>query len=250
MTSDLANVAPEILPLSQSGVLVRFSRKPSAEAAGAAQAFASAAAEAGFSGVSDVIPSLSSVLVQFDPAATSRAAVSDALAPLVSGRDWLSAPLPHPARRWTIPVAFGGDLGPQLAEFAALAGVTEAGAVDEATGADLRVLAIGFAPGLPYLGLMPAHWDVPRQSALTPRVPAGALAAAVRQFVLFPADSATGWRQIGRAAFRPFMQSRREPFLLRPGDSVRLEAVSHDAYRDIVAGSVDGLGGARCEALT
>lgn len=249
MTSDRATAPPEILPLGQAGVVVRFSRTPSAEAAGAAQAFASAAAEAGLSGVSGVIPSLSSVLVEFDPAATTRAALSRALSPLVSGRDWLSAPLPRPIRRWTIPVAFGGDLGPQLAEFASLAGLSETRAIDEATGADLRVLAIGFAPGLPYLGLMPAHWDVPRQAALTPRVPVGALAAAVRQFVLFPADSSTGWRQIGRSAFRPFMQSRREPFLLRPGDSVRLEAVSHDAYRDIAAGSADGLGGARCEAL-
>jgi len=249
MSSSHAPSPPEILPLGQTGVLVRFARSPSAEATGAAQAFAAAAAEAKPKGVSEVIPSLSSVLVQFDPAHTTRAAVAGALRPLATGRDWLSAPLPHPARRWTIPIAFGGEHGPQLAEFASLAGVSEAQAVEEVCRADLRVLAIGFAPGLPYLGLMPPHWDVPRQPALTPRVPAGALAAAVRQFVLFPAASATGWRQIGLAAFRPFLQTRSEPFLLKPGDSVRLESASHDAFRDIQATSVDGLGGARCEVL-
>jgi len=250
MPSSPAPPPPEILPLGQHGVVVRFSRSPSAEATGAAQAFTATAIEADLKGVSEIIPSLSSVLVQFDPAKTTREALAGALGPLATERDWLSAPLPHPARRWTIPIAFGGDLGPQLSEFASLAGVSEAQAIGDATAADLRVLAIGFAPGLPYLGLMPKHWDVPRQSALTPRVPAGALAAAVRQFVLFPADSATGWRQIGSAVFRPFLQARSEPFLLRPGDAVRLESVSHDAFRDIAASSVDGLGGARCEVLS
>ena len=249
MTSEPAKHAAEILPLGQTGVLVRFSRKPSAAATGAAQAFAAAATEAVLKGVAEIIPSLSSVLIRFDPEKTSRAAVAGAITSLATERDWMAAPLPSPARRWTIPVAFGGDLGPQLSEFASLAGLSEAAAIDEATRADLRVLAIGFAPGLPYLGLMPSHWDVPRQSTLTPRVPAGAVAAAVRQFVLFPAESSTGWRQIGRSAFRPFLQTRSEPFLLRPGDAVRLESVSHDAFRDIVANSVDGLGGARCEGL-
>jgi KipI family sensor histidine kinase inhibitor len=199
--------------------------------------------------VQDHVPSLTSVLVRFNPAETKRDAVAAALGHVLAQRDWMTAPLPDPARRWTIPVAFGGENGPQLAEFTRLVGLDEHQAIAQATAVDLRVLAIGFAPGLPYLGLLPPEWDVPRQSALTPRVPAGALATAVRQMVLFPAESTTGWRQIGRTAFRPFIPARAEPFLLRPGDAIRLEAVSADTLRDIEKGSADGLGGAACEVL-
>lgn len=239
--------SPEILPLGQDGVLVRFSRTPSSAAAAAVQAFAASLRERMPTGAVEAVPSLTSVLVRFDPGATPRAALAENLATRIASRDWLAAPLPPPARLWRVPAAFGGTVGPQLEEFAALTGQSPGQLVDEATKADVRVLAIGFTAGLPYLGLLPAHWDVPRQPALTPKVPAGAIAAAVRQLVIFPADSATGWRQIGRTGFRPFLQSRSEPFLLRPGDALRLERVSETELAALE--DADGIGGSRCEVL-
>lgn len=238
---------PEVLPLGQEGVLVRFARRPSAAAAAAVQAFAAEIRAAMPRGAVETVPSLSSVLVRFDPAQVSRDTLARDLETRAVERDWLAAPLPAPERRWHVPAAFGGEAGPQLDEFAAKAGIPADRLVTEATGADLRVLAIGFTAGLPYLGLLPPGWDVPRQPALTPRVPAGAIAAAVRQLVIFPADSATGWRQIGRTAFRPFLQTRAEPFLLRPGDALRLAPVSDSELASLE--DADGIGGARCEVL-
>ena len=239
---------PELLPLGQDGVLVRFSRTASGAATGAVIAFAADLRDDLPDGAVEIVPSLTSVLVRFDPGAIARPALVQLLDRRARARDWLAAPLPTPPRRWSVPATFGGEAGPQLAEFASLAGLSETRAVQEATEADLRVLAIGFTAGLPYLGLLPAHWDVARQAEQTPQVPAGTVAAAGRQQVIFPADSPTGWRRIGRTAFRPFLPSRAEPFLLRAGDALRLVPVS--ASEMAALEDADGIGGATCEVLS
>ncbi|MGA1181499.1 MAG: carboxyltransferase domain-containing protein, partial [Marivivens sp.] len=110
-----------------------------------------------------------------------------------------------------------------------------------------RVLAIGFAPGQPYIGLLPDNWNLPRLSQLTPKVPAGALVVAVRQLVLFCNDSTTGWRQIGQTGFRPFWPHSSTPFRLEVGDAIRIEHVSQMDLAALAPERTEGLGGARLE---
>jgi allophanate hydrolase subunit 1 len=111
----------------------------------------------------------------------------------------------------------------------------------------VRVQTIGFAPGQPYLGELPDHWNIPRQQALTDSVPVGALVVAIRQLVLFSVSTPTGWRHIGQTAFRLFRPEAEEPFVLRPGDKVIFEAVERDAYDRLRAAGPDG--GATSEAI-
>ena len=106
-----ATPGPEILPLGQDGVLVRFARRPSPAAAGAVQAFAADLETALPEGVREVVPSLASVLLRFDPARVGRVALADEVARRLNARDWLAAPRPAPHRRWTVPAAFGGSAG-------------------------------------------------------------------------------------------------------------------------------------------
>jgi KipI family sensor histidine kinase inhibitor len=240
---------PEILPYGLSGVIVRFAMHSSVAATAAVRAFHNALQAAEISGVLQTAGSLTTVFIEFDPTVTTRDNIQRQLGTLLETQDWLAATPPAPSRRWHIPVSFGGDCGPQLAETASLAGLTEHRAVDELTQNDVEVLTIGFAPGQPYLGLLPDHWNIPRQGELTPQVPAGALVVAVRQLVLFNSPSPTGWRWVGQCAFRPFFMDRTDPFLLKTGDAVRWVAVSASDMNDLLANNPDGLGGARCEVI-
>ncbi|MEZ5771832.1 MAG: carboxyltransferase domain-containing protein [Defluviimonas denitrificans] len=130
-----------------------------------------AAAETGaLAGVEEVAPSLGSVFLQIDPLRADRAAIAGRIAALLADAAGQGA---APSRRWTIPVAFGGAGGPDLDAVAAELGCTAQAAVDDLTAQDLRVMAIGFAPGLPYMGILPGRWDIPRKAGLTPKVPAG-----------------------------------------------------------------------------
>jgi len=249
---DARREAPRILPLGLTGMLVRFADRLSEPANRAALAFRAALDAAAWDGVLETAPALASVALRFDPERLAHDDLTERLRGLLAERDWTAAPLPAGRRLWRIPTAFGGGAGPQLAEAAELARRSEAAAIDEIAAARLRILTIGFAPGLPYLGELPAHWDIPRQGDLTPQVPAGALAVAVRQLVLFPRATPTGWRQIGRTAFRAFRPGGATPFPLRPGDEVIFDPVCETALADLEAadGDGDGDGGAVAETLT
>ena len=202
--------APEILPQGVDGMILRVS----AVLDDASNRYAVALADClrGVAGVLETAPSLGSVYVRFDPA-VGRAAVTAAVR---------AVPVPAQAtdagRLWEIPCVYDG---PQLAEAASLAGLTSAQAVAELSNQEVRVLAIGFAPGQPYLGILPEHWNLPRLSGLTPQVPAGALVVAVRQLVLFANASPTGWRMVGRTGFRCFDPAARDHIGLQAGDRIR-----------------------------
>lgn len=243
----MSKASPAILPLGQDGIVVRFALYPSPEIAGAVQIFFHEAVRLAIPGVAEIAPGLTSVLLRFDPAKTSRAEAMRAVRRIAAAAGE-NARAPLPLRRWTIPVAFGGRYGPDLENAAEAAGVSVQAAVKDLTLTELRVLAIGFAPGQPYLGLLPKHWDFSRQAHLTPRVPAGAIGAAVRQLVLFSNNATTGWRHVGQAAFRPFQPHADTSFPLQPGDALRFVAVDHNTFETLGASSTDN-GGARCEIL-
>lgn len=240
----LPRALPALLPLGLDGVLARFDSAFTPEANRAARAFAAEAAR--LPGVTDLVPALASTLVRFDPLADDRADILSRLQGLLSSRDWLALPEAAPLRRWHLPVSFDGEDAPGLAQAAAATGQDPARAVEDVLSAAPRVLAIGFAPGQPYLGLLPEPWDFPRQAALSD-VPAGALTVAIRQLVLFTNPSPTGWLQIGRSSFRPFQPGAADPMPLRSGDEIRFHRVSST---ELSALDDSPLGGARMEVLS
>jgi len=229
-----------IFPLGQDGVLLRFGTERTIHPA-LALALAARAQATPIPGVTEIASSLGSVMVRFAPEVTNRAEVAAALFTLMKAPEAPAAP----TRLWTIPACFGGDHGPQLAEVARLANITPDAAVTDLTATDLTVLAIGFAPGQPYLGTLPPVWALERQQALTPQVPAGAIVVALRQVVLFANPSPTGWRWVGACAFRPFVADRAAPFALGPGDRVRFALTDASTLAGLHT-APDGLGGATC----
>ncbi|WP_122112144.1 5-oxoprolinase subunit B family protein [Paracoccus alkanivorans] len=230
------------------GVLLRFALTAKPEAMAATQLLAADLEAKTPAGVVEIAPGLVSVLLRFDPGKTRREVLATEMSARAQHIIQGQLDTPPPARRWTIPAAFGDADGPQLAEVAQAVGCSPDAAIRQICEADLRVLVIGFAPGQPYIGLLPEAWDLPRQSELTPTVPAGAIVVAVRQLVMFGASSATGWRQVGRSAFRSFRPERDTPMPLRAGDAIRFAPVPASEI-EALEQAADGLGGARLKVL-
>lgn len=249
MVAEASDMMPEIHALGLDSLIVRFAWTPSDATARAIQNFQDHLQSAPLEGITEIASALASVIVTFDRSRLSRDMLRQHLKKVLGTLRWDQTDEFSPTRRWHIPVAFGGDYGPQIAEAAQMAGIDQSTAISELTGQDLAILAIGFAPGQPYIGLLGNHWDIPRQTELTPKVPAGALVVAVRQLVLFTTPSVTGWRQVGYTAFRPFVLDRPEPFALKQGDALRFHAVTPSEMETLNASNRDGLGGARCEVL-
>lgn len=173
-------------------------------------------------GVLGSVPGLASVLVELDPLAADPASVEPALRQRVES----ASLFPTPGRLRSIPVAYGGQFGPDLPEVAALTGSSEADVVARHVSTELRVLFDGFAPGFAYLGDLPDGLRVPRLATPRIRTAAGSVGIAGPMSGIYPAELPGGWRVIGRTPLVLFDPRREPPVYLAPGDTVRFEPIS------------------------
>jgi KipI family sensor histidine kinase inhibitor len=166
-----------------------------------------------------------SVLVPFDPDAEDEAAVRTLIEAAIREAAAAAEAAPDDGAPHELGVAYGGVDGPDLPEVARRIGLSEAEVVRLHASVDYRVLVVGFVPGFPYLGLVPAALDLPRRATPRVRVPAGSVAIAGRQTGIYPFETPGGWHLIGRTDARLWDAERDEPALLAPGDRVRFVAV-------------------------
>lgn len=241
---------PRIRRVGLSGLLVQFGEGMSEPANRAAIALRAAVDAQHWPEVRETSTSLVSTFISVDLVGTPPDVLGDKLQELVSGTDWYNAPLPAGRTLWEIPTLYGTDAAPQLEEAAEAAGVSVQTAIDELSSARVRVLTIGFAPGQPYTGELPPHWNIPRQQALTRSVPAGALVVAIRQLIVFTNATPTGWRHVGQTAFRTFRPDSDTPIALTPGDEMSFPSVSAAEYARITQADTSGNGGAQRSVLT
>ncbi len=166
-----------------------------------------------------VMPGIDSVLVRFDPLLIARreaqarvAALTRGLAPVAGDLDTVI----------DVPVAFGGEAGPDLEDVARRLGVAPSEVVGLLCARPWRVMMVGFAHGFPYIGPLPPALQVARRDTPRARVPAGSVAIAAGMAGIYPAGLPGGWHIIGRTRLRvfdPLNDSR--PVLLQAGDGVR-----------------------------
>jgi antagonist of KipI len=193
-------------------------------------AVARAVRQRAIAGVRDVVSTFRSVAVFFDPLATDVAAVAAALSgsdpihgstqPLESIHEWGLTPLCD-GRIIEVPVAYGGDAGPDLADVAEFAGCSPAAVIDRHASRAYRVFMLGFLPGFAYMASVDETIAAPRRAVPRVRVPAGSVGIAGRQTGVYPRESPGGWQIIGRTAMTLFDPDRTPPALFAPGDEVR-----------------------------
>lgn len=188
-----------------------------------AQALAASLRQAQIPWLLGAVPGLSSLLVEFDPLEVEAV---DVQRHLLAALGSLSSVAPTPGRHRTIPVAYGGEFGPDLEEIAAHAQLSAAEVIRLHAAAELRVLFDGFAPGFAYLGGLPEEIRVPRLTTPRTRTPRGSVAIADAMTGIYPADLPGGWRVIGRTPLDLFDASREPPAYLVPGDTVRFEPIA------------------------
>jgi inhibitor of KinA len=129
-----------------------------------------------------------------------------------------------------IPVSYGGEYGPDLAEVAGHCGLAPAEVMALHAKADYLVHAIGFAPGFPYLGGLPVKLTTPRRATPRVSVPAGSLGIGGAQTGIYPLTTPGGWQIIGRTPLALFRPGEAEPALLRVGDKVKFRAITPEEF--------------------
>lgn len=222
-----------IVPAGESALIVEFEERIDPGVNARTIACAEAIQAARLMGVRDVVPTYRSVAVYFDPLRTNGDALTACLERAAGGAPSQIAASSAAVR---IPVCYGGDLGPDLAHVASLAGLAEADVIHRHAGGTYRVFMLGFVPGFAYLGIVDERIAVPRRATPRVRVPAGSVAIAGVQTGIYPAETPGGWQLIGRTPLKPFDPSRDQPFLMKAGDTVQFYPIDRAEYERMTAG--------------
>lgn len=179
-------------------------------------------------GVTDLVPAYADIAVLYDP---ERIQVEHGELPWRVVHEWVERHATATGRsrggggrEVVVPVAYGGDNGPDLEHVARHCRLGADEVVKRHSAAIYTVAAIGFLPGFPYLYGLPDELSTPRRATPRARVPAGSVGIGAAQTGIYPHESPGGWNLIGRTALDLFDPAREAgPALLAVGDRVRFQ---------------------------
>lgn len=215
-------------------LVVRFGTGLDVEIGRRCGAAAAALRNAAIQGVSDIVPTFNTVAVHFLP---RRFAVNTRM------RD-IEAEIEHVLRHAVLdgahtggrlielPVCYGGDYGPDLADVARRIGLSEDDVIQLHCREPAYVFMLGFAPGAPFMGVHDERLALPRRPTPRTSIPGGSVAIANRQTVIYPNDLPGGWHVIGRTPLRLFDPMKAPATPISPGDSVRFVPITVQAFNE------------------
>lgn len=223
-----------LFQLSEFAVTVEFGNTIDLRTNELVLAFTAAVDQAGIPGFVEAVPTYRSATIYFDARLTDAVTIMNDLRALTVNA--AGAPV-RPALTHTIPVWYGGAAGPDLPDVARQARLTQEEACELHASVTYRVFMLGFSPGFPYLGTVPAPLATPRLSTPRKYVSAGSVGIAGTQTGIYPQASPGGWRIIGRTPVVLFDVHRPKTFLLTPGDQVRFVPIDEEEFKELAGDS-------------
>jgi 5-oxoprolinase (ATP-hydrolysing) subunit B len=219
---------PRLLPSGDSAITVEFSRDIDDAANQRVLALDRALSEAPIPGVTETVPTYRSLLVHYDPCQIDYATLGEkllalALRPVSAGAK---------ARRWRVPVAYGGEHGSDLEDVAKTLNTTPDDVVARHVAGRYRVAMIGFTPGWSYLSGLDKFLHMPRRQNPRLLTPAGTVSVGGVQTGVQCLAGPSGWHLLGRTPVRTYQMHRDPIFLLEPGDHVTFFAIDAKTFAE------------------
>lgn len=218
--------AVKFAPLGDQAVLAYLPDEASAVQ------FAAAVRAANHPWLQDVVPAYASVGVFFDADRIDTAAVTAWLSErAATARQWPAETAPLRSRLVEVPVCY--EMAPDMPRVCEHTGLSADDVIRLHTGTAFTVYAVGFVPGFPYLGYLPAELcGVGRLPSPRVRVEPRSVAITGRQTAIYPVASPGGWNLIGRTPLT-IVDVAGGFFPLRVGDVVRFRRIDEKRYREL-----------------
>lgn len=210
-----------IVPLGDQAALAYFAEE------NAALRFAAAVRRATPAWLVDVVQAYTSVAVYFDIDQTEFAQVMPALQRIAGESVPESDAIPSRLHR--IPCCY--EMGLDLERVARHTGLALEDVIRLHTATEYTVYAIGFCPGFPYLGYLPAELcGVPRLETPRLRVEPGSVGLTGRQTGIYTEVRPGGWNLVGRTPLElvHFVDGY---FPLRTGDRIRFTRIDEGEFQ-------------------
>ncbi|MGO4189381.1 5-oxoprolinase subunit B family protein [Pseudarthrobacter sp. TAF60_1] len=190
----------------------------------AVHALASWLETADVDGVHGAVPTYDSVLVEFDPYITSARQIRAFVLLGMRQLDFVGAPARTP-RQFEVPVAYGGDYGPDLQKVADHEGLSVSEIIALHTAKAYVIRCLGAPAGSPMMDGPDFPLPVPRLKDPRLSVPAGAVSVAGRQAVIAPAAAPGGWCVIGQTPLTVLNANKQPLVPYMPGDLLRFHQI-------------------------
>ena len=175
----------------------------------------------------DLIPSYASLLVIFNPLTTDHFSVRNTIFSI----NWEVQSNTKKSRESIIlPVYYNEEVGMDLNNLAEKKQLAVNEVIELHTSISYLVYAIGFAPGVAYLGEVDEIIAAQRLSTPRMNVPRASVAIADRQTAVYPASSPGGWNLIGRCPVKMYDPSTPPYMPVEIGDTVRFEAIERNKF--------------------
>jgi inhibitor of KinA len=164
------------------------------------------------------VPAYATALLRFDPLKTAPAEAEKVAEAMLARGEFMPTLGNKPRRLVEIPTTYDG---PDLAETAERSHLSVGQLIALHAGREYTAYFLGFLPGTAYCGRLDPRIVAPRLERPRERVPAGSVAIADGQTLVYPLASPGGWRLIGRTELKVFDPGADEPIRIRAGDRVR-----------------------------
>ncbi len=193
--------------------------------------------DSAFVGIIDVVPTFRSLTVYYNPLISDGEGLGEALVHLAESAGSAS----HQGRHWRIPVCFDDEFALDLNDLAEAKGMSREAVIKLMTETSFQVYMIGFMPGFPYMGGLPAVLEAARLASPRKAVPARSLAVAGAMCAVYPWESPGGWRLLGRTPIPMFSAAdTASPSFFASGDRVCWQAIERPDYLEMEAAAKAG----------
>ena len=161
-----------ILTEGDSSLLIEFGKEISPDINRKITATVQLMKDQNIEGVVDVIPAFCSLLINYDPRVISYDEIRVRMLALVK----MDAKAGEQKKRvFEIPVCYGGEYGPDIANIAEHAGLSEEEVIKIHSSRDYLIYMLGFLPGFTYLGGLDERLHTPRLANPRIRIRAGSV---------------------------------------------------------------------------
>lgn len=222
----MTSIPPRILPSGDAALTVEFGSAIDTDINRRVLSLDRAVGRKAVSGVLETVPTYRSLLVHYDPVVVGFDAMSEKLLELAR----LPVEAVGAARRWRIPVVYGGEFGIDLDDVARTHQITTDEVIARHTKNDYLVAMIGFTPGFAYLSGLDPSIATPRRESPRTETPAGTISIGGMQACVQCLAAPSGWHLLGRTPVRTFHPKREPVFLLEPGDQIKFYAIGANEF--------------------
>jgi KipI family sensor histidine kinase inhibitor len=216
---------PQFLDAGEAALVVEFGRTIEPNIHHRVLALDAALGKRALPGVTELVPTIRSLMIHYDPLAIDRATLIETVRGIET--DAVAA---KPQRRWRIPCCYDPQFGENIAQIAEMQSLTPERVVALHSGAVFQATMYGFLPGFCYLGGLPKELTVPRRVTIRPPHPPGTIMIGAGMGLITTFSMPTGWWLVGRTPELMFSLKRERTFLAAVGDEITFAPIDVDTF--------------------